>query len=276
MKLRWSFVLALGLLFVAAPRLGAAEQYLEFVEGLRRHGYHDIAVIYLEKLEKRADVPADFKAVIPFEKAVTLMDEAKYERDLEAQTRLYDQARAFFEEFLKASPNHPNAGRANTELANVIVGKGKVEAQKAKAPGNAGQKAELQKKARGYFAEARKVFQAAHDRYKEAYDKFDKYYDPVKQKAKHEAREAAEVNYMQAQLNLGVLTYEEAQTYDKGSADNKKLLTEAANAFNKIHAKYRSQLAGLYARMWEGKCFEEQDDIVKAMGIYNELLGQGE
>ncbi len=73
-----------------------------------------------------------------------------------------------------------------------------------------------------------------------------------------------------------MLIYEEAQTYDRGSSDNKKLLTDAANAFEKIHARYRQQLAGLYARMWQAKCFEEQDDIVKALGCYNELLQHGD
>jgi hypothetical protein len=275
MNLRWLVIFGLGAFFLATPFLAAAEPYLEFVEGLRKNNYHDYALIYLEKLEKRADVPAEIKAVIPFEKGITLIDEAKGGHDFEAQSRQYDQARAYLEQFLKASPNHPNAGRANTELANVIVGKGRVEVLKSKSPSNAGSKADSQKKARGYFAEARKVFQAAHDRYKEAYDKFDKYYDPVKQKAKHEAREVAYLNYIQAQLNLAVMTYEEAQTWDKGSTENKKLLTEAANTFDKIHGQYRQMIAGLYARMWQGKCFEEQDDLNKALGVYNELLGHG-
>ena len=51
------------------------------------------------------------------------------------------------------------------------------------------------------------------------------------------------------------------------------MLSDAAVYFSTIHAKYRQQVAGLYARMWEGKCFEELDDIVKALGLYNELLG---
>ncbi len=73
-----------------------------------------------------------------------------------------------------------------------------------------------------------------------------------------------------------MLTYEEAQTYDKGSSENKRLLSEAATSFEKIHDRYRQMVGGLYARMWEAKCFEEQDDIVKALGFYNELLGHGD
>ena len=76
-------------------------------------------------------------------------------------------------------------------------------------------------------------------------------------------------------MNLAVLSYEMAQTWDRGSAENKQSLSEAAGAFEHIHARYRQQIAGLYARMWQGKCFEELNDITKALGIYNELLGHG-
>ena len=132
-------------------------------------------MIYLEKLEMRTDVPADIKEVIPYEKGQTLIDGARREHSPEGQNRQLDLARGFLEQFLKASPNHPNAGKANTELANVIVGKGKVEVLLSKSPGNVAQKLEHQNQARAYFAEARQRFQAAHDRYKEAYDKFDKF-----------------------------------------------------------------------------------------------------
>ncbi len=280
MKLRRLIVLAVvvlsvGTVFSTAPAI-AAEPYLEFVRGLRDRDYHDYAILYLDQLEKRTDVPADVKEVIPFEKAITLLRGAQGLRNPEAQTRQLDQARTYFEQFLKASPNHPDAGEANTELANVIVSRGRVEVLQSRSPGNVAQKGDFQKRARAHFVEARKVFQAAHDRYKEAYDKFDKFIDKAKDKVKYEARELPYRNYIQAQLNLAVITYEEAQTYDKGSANNKKLLTAAADSFEQIHARYRQQVGGLYARMWQAKCFEEQDDIVKALGIYNELLGNGD
>ena len=97
----------------------------------------------------------------------------------------------------------------------------------------------IQKKARAYFAEARKVFQAAHDRYKEAYDKFDKFI-AKEEKEKYDAREEAYRHYIQAQLNLAVLIYEEAQTYDKGSPENKKLLTRRRQG---ISARFTPSIA---------------------------------
>jgi tetratricopeptide (TPR) repeat protein len=141
-------------------------------------------------------------------------------------------------------------------------------------PDNSAKKAELQSTARDLFSQAGMIFQAEHDRQKAAYDKFDKFI-PKGEKAKYEAREQAYVLFIQAQLHLAVLMYEMAQTWDSGSAENKEALTEAAGAFERIHSRYRQLIAGLYARMWQGKCFEELNDVTKALGIYNELLGHG-
>src|SRR5438067_1770387 len=131
-----------------------------------------------------------------------------------------DQARVYLEEFLKANPSHGEAGAANTELAQIIVLKGKVELQQSRAPGNSAQKADFQKKARAHFAEARKVYQTAYDRYKEAYDKFDKFIP--KTDKRYDAREEIFNKMVQSQLQLAVMTYEDGQTYDKGTPENKK------------------------------------------------------
>ncbi len=90
---------------------------------------------------------------------------------------------------------------------------------------------------------------------------------------KLEARGKSEIDFMRAQIDLALCTYEEAQTYPADSQEFKNLLNKAADEFKAIHEKYRSIVGGLYARMWQGKCFEEQNDIGKALGIYNELLG---
>src|SRR5262245_24613661 len=98
MKPRRLIIPVLGILLLAAPALRAAESYLEFVSELRSHEYHDYALIYLEKLEKRADVPAAIKEVIPYEKGITLVDSARRETSPEGQTRQLDLARGFLEQ----------------------------------------------------------------------------------------------------------------------------------------------------------------------------------
>ena len=43
-----------------------------------------------------------------------------------------------------------------------------------------------------------------------------------------------------------------------------------------IYKNHREQWAGLTARMWQGKCFEEQGEIGSAIAIYKELMGHAE
>lgn len=167
-----------------------------------------------------------------------------------------------------------NEEQAAVERANILASKGRAEVSKSRLPDNLARKAEFQSAARDLFFQARTIFQAEHDRQKAAYDRFDKFI-PDSEKARREAREEVYVLYIHAQLNLAVVQYELAQTWDKGSTENKQAFMDAADAFERIHSRYRQQIAGLYARMWQGKCFEERNDVTKALGIYNELLGHG-
>lgn len=265
-------LVAAALLACLALPAVAAEPYLDFVAGLRDRNLHDIAVEFLEKAEADPNCPAGVKEIIPYEKAMTLMEGAKYVKNLEQQTKQLDQAEAFLEQFAKASPNHPKAAQANTDRANISLGKARVEVQQARSPANAGTKAQFQTKAREYVGKARAIFQAAHDQHEAAWKKFPSFIEQSKDKEQYEQRREAEIKYIKAQLDLALSTYELAQTYDAGSADYNATLTKAADEFRVMHEKYRTQVGGLYARMWQAKCFEEQEDLPKAMGIYKELL----
>ncbi|MGQ0637440.1 MAG: hypothetical protein ACT4QC_22775 [Planctomycetaceae bacterium] len=273
MRVRRLVAIGFVWLSAAAPAC-ASEQHLDFVKGLRDRRYYDYALLYLDRLEQRADVAPDLKQIVPLERALTLLAAARAERNADEQTRQFDKARATLEQFLKASPNHRRAAEANVELAEVYIGKGRAAVQQARAQANAGRKGELQKQARDFFAEARKVLQPAHDRYKAEYEKHDKHI-PQTDKDRYEAREQAYLNYIQLQLRLAELLFDESQAFDKGSKEQRGLLTDAADAFEQIHIRHRSQRAGLLARMWQGRSFQERDDVSTALGIYNELLEHG-
>jgi cellulose synthase operon protein C len=251
----------------------AEERFLDFVRGLRERDYFDLTLIYLDKLEQRADVPDDVKQVLDYERAVTLLDSVKAERVPDKQSALLDKARGVLEKFLKEHNDHPLAAQASAELANVYLGKARVEILQSRNPSNAGQKPQFQAKARDYLSQTRKVYSDAKTKYEGIYKTFPTFIDPEKDKKQYEERESALVNSIQAQLNLAITTYEEAQTYDRADPKFSESLTTAANEFELINQRYRSQVAGLYGRMWQGKCFEENGDVTKALGLYDELLG---
>ncbi len=266
-----------GLVFVASvcfctTMVIGEEPYAEFLAGLRDRQYYDYALIYLDQLAARPEIPTELKQVIPYEKAVTLLSSAAASRSPEKQVEQLDQALAYLDQFVKESPNHPKAADANTERAQILLGKARVEIVQSRAPANQGNKAEYQKKARDLIAKAKSVFKTAFDQHEAAMKSFGTFIDKAKEPEKAEARAKSEVNMIKAQLDLAQCIYEEAQTHTAGDAEQKRLLTEAAEAFEQMHQRYRSQVGGLYAHLWQGKCFEEQGDLPKALGIYNELV----
>lgn len=262
----------LGTLALPVATVRAEEPYLDFVAGLRDQQYYDYAILYLDQIAARPNLPAEIKQIIPYQKAMILLDGSKTARSPEKQTEQLDQALAFLEQFVKDSPNHPSAGDANSDRAQIMLGKARVEILQSRSPANQGSKRDFQARARDQIAKARQVFQTAYDQHEAAWKKFPGFIDDQKDRGQYEARAKAEVNMITAMLNLAMCTYEEAQTHDTGSNEFKQLLTKAAEEFEKMHQRYRSQVGGLYARAWQGKCFEEQNDLQKAMGIYNELL----
>ena len=269
-----SVVVALTLAVLAAPETRAGEPYVEFLHGLRERGYHDTTLEYLESLRDDADCPTEIKELVPFEKAATLLTMARSTSitNPDVQNRQLEQALGYLKEFTDASPNHPRAGEANTEKAGILLGQVRVEVWQSRSPGNHENRAEFQKRARDLVGQARAIYQTAHDQHKAKWEGFPKFIDQVEDPKLYDERRQAEIKYIVAQLDLANCTYEEAQSYDKDSDEYGAKLRDAAAQYEGIHTKYRSQLGGLYARLWQGKCYEEQGDIQRAIGIYNELL----
>lgn len=268
-------LLALAFLFspdpAALPKAVGEERHQEFLEGLRKRGYFDFALYHLDKLAARSDLPAEMQQVIPYERAVTLLDGAKLIDNPELRDEQLDRAVAQLEAFTRDNPDHPLAGNANSQRARILIEKAHVKIWESESPANKANQEKFRLEARELLTKARETFQKAHDLHKAHYETFPKFI-PQEDKEPFEARQKAEIDYMRAQIDLALCTYAEAQTYEEGSEEFKNLLTKAANEFKEIHEPYRSMVGGLYARMWQGKCFEEQDDIGKALGIYNELL----
>jgi hypothetical protein len=78
--------------------------------------------------------------------------------------------------------------------------------------------------------------------------------------------------FIRLQLNLATCDFAEGHTYDESNPNFKKVLEKAAVAFEEIHQKHRSLVAGLHARLWQAKCLQEIGELRKALGIYGELL----
>jgi len=252
----------------------ADEPFMEFLEGLRDRRYYDFAQFYLDQLEENKTLPPETAKLLPYERGQTLLQSAKNLQNLDAQRTQLDAAQAAFEAFVKANPGHEYAGRANTARGQILLEKARVDIWDADKPSNEGTRENKRQAARTAIAAARKIFQEASKQHEAVWRKFPAYI-PEDQRDERLARDKAEEQFIRAQLDLAQCTYWEAQAYDKNAPERKKLLQDSAFAFEAIHQQYRSQIGGLFARIWQGKCFEEQGDaegIRIALGIYGEIL----
>ena len=263
----WIALAFLPSMVLAQEDVRDAQRYFQ---GLRDRQYFDLAAEYLEQVRALPDAPADFRVLIDYELGRMLLDEAAKTGDLVRRKELLDQARVRLDAFSKANANHSKASDALVELARLLVERGHLAMLQAF---DTEVKAENETKlaeARGSFDQARTAYETADKKLKEAFGKFPPFIpdgDPRK-----DDREKAQTAMMLAQLQKAIVEYEQGQTFPLSSKERNEFLGKALVQFEDLYKKYRQQMAGLTARMWQGKCYEEQNELGKAMGIYNELM----
>lgn len=261
-------------LVTSAAQLFAVDRDLEIVRGLRERNYFDYASLYLDKMADRVSTPPEVRQLISYERAVTLRETAKTIRNPEKQFELLDQAITFLEQFVRDTPDHPNVGDANSDLAQILMQKAEVEIIQSKSPSNKASKADYQRRGRDLLQKAGAILKLAFQQHEEAFQKFPTFIDGQKEPKLEAERDHVERSMILESLSLAKCTYLEAQSNDASSREFRQKLTTAADEYEKVYQKYRRKAGGLHARAWQGKCYDEQGDRQKALGIYNEILEQ--
>jgi TolA-binding protein len=241
-----------------------------FIQALREHGYYDLAGEYLERFRQQADVPDDFRGTIDYEQGRILLDEAAKTGDLVRRKELLEQARGKLEAFTKANPKHELVPEALVQLARLLVERGHLAVLMGEETEDKAEKNAKLVEARRSFDQARTSYAQAVERLQTEYKTFPPYIaddDPRKDR-----RERVHIAMMDAELQKAIVDYEQGQTYPLGTKQRTDLMARALEQFEGLYKSYRTQLAGLTARMWQAKCYEERGDLGPAMGIYNELM----
>ncbi len=247
------------------PRFAAG-----FIQGLRERGYYDLALDYLTALRADKDTPSDVRARLDFEEGRALVDAATHGSDPEVSRRQFDQARDRLEAYIKANPGKPEMVEALVDLAHLLYERGRNATIEADESRNPGDKEARLVAARGFFDSARASYNQAFDRLDSKFKNYPNFLDegdPLKadKERVHTAR-------MNAELRRAVVDYDTAQTYPPDSPARKEILERTRKTFHDVYNRYRTQMAGITAQMWEAKCFEEAGDLNAAMGIYDALL----
>lgn len=264
----------LSTMAVAAPRLQAAEEVGRFLQALKSQGYYDYAVLYMEQMKDSPLAPQEFLDDYLLEKGSLLLDYAHSTGDTNLREKLYAEAMENLQRFAEVNAGTLQGARANNQLAEVLVQRARLIAHKANLPSQEPNKAELMAEARGLFEQGEEVYQQSVEFYRNELKVLPNAIDQQQQPDLFEKRQELRGEFIQSLLQVATIKYERAKTYDLESAEGKKLLQEAAEEFGELYEDYRLWLAGLYARLYQGRCYQDLKDYKKAISYYEDLLNQ--
>ncbi|MAT15186.1 MAG: hypothetical protein CMJ46_07955 [Planctomyces sp.] len=267
-------LLCVGWGTVRVPTLAAAEEPLRFLEGLREREYFDTALFYLEQQQQRTDLDPELADRLEYERAALLLDSASQIRNPTRRQERLDEAAAALARFVNEHPDHPQVGAANRELAKVHLNNARVALWEAESSGDEQERNDLRKTARAEINQAREIFRTALPQLTQEYGKFPPHVDPEENETQYREKKQLEQSIINSRLELAKCTYEEAQSYPENSPEFREHLSRAIDEFELLHFEFRSQTGGHYARLWQGKCYEELGELTKALGIYAEIMAQ--
>lgn len=271
---RYLLCLVVSVLALSSHAAQADEPVLQLIEAMRTRGFSDTALEYIDQLRQRTDLPPEISQRLSYEEFKVHQQAARLAKTAELKQAALEKALASLERFAKESPNHALAGTANSERAGIFLDKAKALIWESRNEKNPKEQEKQREEARKFITKARDVYQTAKEQFESAYNEFKgQFLDEKKDAEQFEIRRKAEQNFIQAQFDLALCLYQEARTYEAGSQPFLAELNKAAEEFEAIHSKYRSQGAGLFSRIMQGKCFEEQGELRRALGIYDEILG---
>ncbi len=241
----------------------------EFINRLKQNGYYELALHHLDKLKSDNRVPASLKNNLDYERAKILLELARSSPVASKQRKMLDEAGAALDLFISNNRNHPLSAEASSEKGRLLLEYARAEFKKQSE--NSDSKTPFYEEARKYLKEAMFIFDQSLNLNEKEFKKFEIYID-ADDKKKRAERDKAEQRYITAQYNQAICIYELSKTYEFDKTEQKKIRKKAFNKFKDIHLHYRKVVVGLYARMWQGKCYEDDNEYKKALGVYEELL----
>jgi tetratricopeptide (TPR) repeat protein len=247
---------------------------LAFLQELKEHGLHEVALDYIAQLRSDAAQPEGVKAVLDYEEGRILIDEAARSGDLVRREDLLKDARERLDAFVKAHPQLRQANDARVQMGKLLIQSGHTAMQMSDETPDPAKKQAKVTEARAAFTEAHASYANVIEPLKAAHKKYAGYLEKTDPRAAE--RDAIYATMLDAMLQESVADYELAETFPADSAERKKWLAAALEQFDSLYKNHREQWAGLTARMWQAKCYEEQGEIGSAIAIYKELLGHTE
>lgn len=262
--MRWFLLLALGCCLATAATVHAEEPTAAFLDGLRSRQEFDLALEHIDKLEKNPATPADVRASLNFERGVTLLLQSSREKN-DSQQRAHRQAAVeALQKYLDQRP-----GGLKELQAQLQMGTARIEHARQFMRNAADSPEELQV---DLHAKAREQYAAALKMYEQIERSSTAQLQVPEVLADDQQKEEFRKQVLQGLLLTAATREELAETYPQGSDEEQAAVEKAAGEYEAIAQAYRTRLAGLYARMYQGRCLQKLGKHPKALTAFGEIL----
>ncbi|MGL4461783.1 MAG: hypothetical protein ACRC1K_06480, partial [Planctomycetia bacterium] len=284
-------------LFLGVVATAAAKESSEdFVEGMRRKGYADLAIDYLKSQLSTAKLDADQKASLEFEIATSLISASESLEDLSKREQMLEEARNSFNDWVMKYKTHTRRPEALMQVATIDLQRGRLRIVQAQLPSNAQRAEPLAAEARDFFAKSSKDYAEAAEKLDAEYKKFPVFIDDETKdgRAMRRLKTKMFAQAIEAEFQAALAQFYLADSYrtielppvdpaDQKAVDaraktkeawKKEFEAQVAKAqglFETIYKGHRRELIGLYGHLWFGRCIAAQGQYRPAMGIFQQL-----
>ncbi len=239
-----------------------------FLEQLRKHGHDDLVLEYLDRVESDPLASPELRQRAPFERLSALVAKAATIPDARQRIESLEEAAVAIDN----APVPPSRKAASA----VVDARGQLALALADA---ALRQALAARSASGVpLSAAQKSFATAQVRLAQAGDALDAELDQLKGVAPDSEAGARRLDLRARLAQLRVLSarllHEEAMVHPAGSSERKKLNRQAADRLAKLYEKYSKWVVGLYAHLYEGRCYRWLDEQTLALGCFEDLIQQ--
>ncbi|MCA9094321.1 MAG: hypothetical protein KDA68_12590, partial [Planctomycetaceae bacterium] len=242
---------------------------LSFVEALHAKGYYDTAIDYLDRVEAEQNFDTELRAALFLERGNLLRDLARTQLlpgDYEPTQKL---AREAYRKFITVFPSHDKYPEAATEIAQLRQQEIRAILLKYRRAAG-GARESLANTFRETAKTIRQEIAEAETQLRERMEKFPKFIDKEESPDLFEKRRRTETGLVNMQLQAAILLFDEAEI--ASSDEQKRLTNEALKAFENLVANFRSNLVGMYAQLYVGRCQLRLQKATAAQGIFREMM----
>lgn len=250
-------------------QIGLAEEPAgKLLNELRDRGEFQKALEYLDSAATDAAVAKEFKETLQFERGMTLALGSRRQKDPSVRSAWLADGQKALQSFVAEHPESAQAIAALQQLGNVCVEQARGLLKRSESATGEAQ-AKTLAESRKLYAEALAAFEKLHATTSERLKGFPAV---VQDPKRVEERERLRMDFLQARLLLAATLEESAETHPQGSPEKARALTQAAESYEQTYQRYRTRLAGLYARLYQARCQQKLGKHREALVILDALL----